>query len=197
MPTELKGSRSTSHPKTAKEIVHALGRDLSTLNWDINLTRNMPPILPGEVGVKTFAQTLRGNLFRNLADAIEVVHSGEKKIRKGKRFPSKQEAAIFKTHSRILADMAYVIGENSQLLDTRVALPEGIYRGNNTRVGELVLTFYELILEKLQSSFDGTYPANQRAFRLTQIPKFIASPLIQRVNADPNAKVAQIIFMIP
>jgi len=189
---ERQGSNSVAHPWTAKELVHGVGRCLSTLNFDIHITRDMPSILPGEQGIKLFTESLRRSHFVSLAEAIEIVHSGQKRDKKGKRFPNKQESEKFRVNSKVITDMAFTLRENADLLDQHMATRNGTYRGDETRVGELVLTFYELVLGKLKTDSD-TYPANQRASTLSQVPSFACSPLMQRVNQNNGAIVAQIV----
>lgn len=172
---ETNGSR---HPGTAKKLIHVIGANLSTLNPDINLTRKMPSILPGNKGVRNFVEALRESLFPNIANTIEVVHIGETRSRRGKRFPSRQEAEAFSTASAVLADMACAVGENAHLLDKHMTVvPEGHYRGGRTKVGELVLTFYELYLQVPSSQF-MLEVAVQRVRSLAGQEGFVSSSLM-------------------
>jgi len=177
---ETERSTGMRHPRVIEALVHSIGTSLSTLNLDIHLTRDMPPILPGKKGVRGFVKALREGNFENLAKAIEVVHVGENGIGKNKRNLSRRSATIFETYFKVITDMKYTIGENASLLNEFMIVPDGHYRGDQTRVGELVLTFYELVLKDINTSHPANYyPANQRASSLSTFSGFTLSPLMQ------------------
>lgn len=166
----------TQYHRTPKELIHALSGHCSTLNRDISLTQKMPTILPGERGVRDFVEALRENYFPGIANAIEVVHVGWRRAKKGKNFPNKQAEEAFRTASGVLRDMSCAVGENTGLLNQFIKVPDNHYRGEDTRVGELVLTFYEFSLQ--YGSED--YPANQRTRTLSRLQNFSLSPLMRR-----------------
>lgn len=76
----------------------------------------------------------------------------------------------FSTASAVLTDMAYAVGENAQLLDTHMTAPD------RRRVGDLVLTFYELMSDNRHAQL--AYPG---AYSLSQLPHFTLSPLMHSV----------------
>lgn len=166
----------TQYHRTPKELIYALSDHCSTLNKDIDPTKKMPTILPGERGVRDFVEALKGNHFTGIGNAIEVVHVGWRRAKKGKGFPNKQAETAFKTASIVLKDMSQAVGVNTALLNQHIKVPDNFYREEETRVGMLVLTFYELLL---QYGSEG-YPANWRARTLSRLPNFSLSSLMHR-----------------
>lgn len=108
---------SNKSPRTAKELYHVLNANLSTLNRDIDPTRNMPALMPGR-DPRHFTEPLRTSGFTNLAKAFDVVHNGELRKKRGKRFPSVAEAEQFQAFSEILKDLSHTVGNNLHLLDS-------------------------------------------------------------------------------
>lgn len=171
--------------RTAKELIHTLGANLSTLNTDISSTGQMPSIEPGEIGVEVFIGSLKRRHFNDLARAIDVVHRGELRIKKGKNFPSVQEKNKFHNSAEVIRDLSTVVEDNASLLNTFASsIPTMHYKGSTTRIGELVLTFYDLFLEALADRGGSLSNARQRSATLSKQKRFVLSPIMKIVNQN-------------
>src|SRR5690242_16128400 len=101
-------ARRRNEAPTAKSLIHTLGRNVRELNLDsvrASQVQRMPSILPGERGVRSFADTLTERGFPRLADALTSVHEGEKKRKKHKNFGSDAERRRFESNAAVINDM--------------------------------------------------------------------------------------------
>ncbi len=176
-------------PKTAKELVHVLGANLSTLNKDTYETQEMPSILPGEKGMRHFTTALRENGFTNLAEAITVVHLGESRRRKDKNFPSLAETNKFETYSAVIRDLSTAVFNNISLLDNRAQVKPNHYKVE-IRVGEIVLTFYELALEEINMAHGFIGSMTNRAEDLSKQNGFKPTSLIEGLGLVTQSQAA-------
>lgn len=134
-------------PRTAKELIHFLGRKMSVLNFDTKQTEKMPGIDPGERGVTGFIAELNGRDMPELAKAFEIVHTGEKRLKKEKRSPTPQMELQFTNYRMILQDLASTAGINTELLDANITKLPDEYGQGEEKIGEIILSYYELLLK--------------------------------------------------
>lgn len=167
---------------STRGLVYALGINLSTLNLDINLRREMPPLMFGE-DLNFFTEALKYGGFRNLSKAIEVVHGEEIRNKKGEDSLRGAEDPQLKVYSRVIADLSRTVSDNLSLLDSRAIVDEGTYRGKETRIGELVLTFYEITLRSLVDKSYYYSPQVQRVDTLSEQEGFVLSPMMKKVQS--------------
>lgn len=165
-------------PRTAKETIHFAGTYMGRMNMDINLTRNMPPVLPGEQGVQKFAQSLRQAHFDSLADAFQIVHTGELRLRRNRRFPTRSVQKKFEACRAVIKDLAVTVSTNSDMLNSYVGVGPTTYKGEDTKIGDLVLTFYEIVLKIPDNKYVRSV-AMQRVKTLGRQEGFVLSPMMK------------------
>lgn len=168
-------------PCTAKELVHFIGANLSTMNSDIRRTRKMPSIKPGN-DLRYIIEPLREKGLENLAKVFDVVHSGELRLKRGRSFPSTMDARQFQVSRQILSDLSLAASNNLSLLDTHAVVREGEYRGNDTRIGELVLTFYDLVSDGSRINMNS-FNAKKRVDTLSKQEGFVLSPMMREIQS--------------
>ena len=181
--------------ETAVELVRTLATYLLTLNRDTREFRPMPVIMPGEEGMQVFTEELRRSDLAYLAETVAIVHKGESEG-EAAQFSSLAEAATFRHHLGVTKDFYAVVSGNTQLFGIQAKVRTGEYRVGVT-IGEIILSFYEVVLEAEEMGFDSTEAAGYRAQTLSEQEGFIASPMMESMRANflsthrsPRTKVA-------
>ncbi|MDO8576869.1 MAG: hypothetical protein Q7R82_00850 [Candidatus Daviesbacteria bacterium] len=168
--------------ETAKELIHILGANLSTLNYDFYKDREMPPIIPGEKGVRHFTETLRERGFTNLAEAVVVVHRGELRRRKGKNFPNVAEARQFQAYSEILRDLSIGVTQNISLLDVGAHVRKIGDYAVGVKIGSILISLYDGIFASVKRGYEIAGKDNFRIETLSGQSGLELSPLLKSMQ---------------
>ena len=186
-----------NYPKTTRGFVTLLESSMSTLERDTLIGAPMPK----KGGVDTFVTALRKSFLEDLAETIEIVRKGELGYVKDSIIPHPTSLARFvtrRTHAvrknpdylkarAVFEDLSRVVTENRLLLDREAYVKPSTYKGSQTKIGDLVLSFYDIS--------QGTEEANRpnfntfaRADTLSRQPGFVLSPMMEKTISDFRKK---------
>lgn len=181
--------------RNTRQLVGLLEANMSTLNYDIHLTRPTPK----GGGVDGFVAGLEADYFRDLAGAFKTVRRGEVSFFGDTQIPkplsllrvvtrrayAERQKPAYRLAHNVLTDLYSAASQNAALLDKNIPVRMGSYRGSKTRFGEVMLTFYDLLMGSAKEA-QVPYMASQRSTTLARDGRFALSPLMNATKKEDN-----------
>jgi len=159
---------------TAVELCKLLAVSSETANGDIYRTRPMPTC-DGRKDVPAVLEELQRGRLEEITVLLTTLLQDDKRAKKGRQYSTRAQRECMASLREMAGDMQHFLNVNSSMTKNPAVVPPNCYRGDQTTIAEIAMTFYDL-LRKGNSS-----QARQRVVTLQEQSGLVLSPLMKAI----------------
>lgn len=158
---------------TAVELCKLLADSSETANDDICRTRPMPSC-DGRKDVPAVLEALQRGRLEEITVLLTTLLQDDKRAKKGRQYSTRAQRECMASLREMAEDMQQFLEVNSGMTKNRAVVPPNCYRGDQTTIAEIAMTFYDLLRQ-------GNPNARQRVVTLQAQSGLVLSPLMKAV----------------